>query len=86
MTSATGHQAALPVAAGLHAARGLLARATSGTTSCPPDTCRPTHWTREWHMSTDLVDIALVAATAVLLVGRIHVDLLRVCTACCPGC
>jgi hypothetical protein len=27
-----------------------------------------------------------VAATTVLLVGRIHVDLLRVCTACCPGC
>ena len=27
-----------------------------------------------------------VAATAVLLVGRIHVDLLRVCTAACPGC
>jgi hypothetical protein len=26
-----------------------------------------------------------VAATAVLLVGRIHVDLLRVCTAACPG-
>jgi len=27
-----------------------------------------------------------MAATAVLLVGRIHVDLLRVCTATCPGC
>ena len=26
-----------------------------------------------------------VAATAVLLVGRIHVDLLRVCAARCPG-
>ena len=27
-----------------------------------------------------------VAATAVLLVGRIHVDLLRVCASRCPGC
>jgi hypothetical protein len=27
-----------------------------------------------------------MAATAVLLVGRIHVDLQRVCTATCPGC
>jgi hypothetical protein len=27
-----------------------------------------------------------VTATAVLLVGRIHVDLQRVCTATCPGC
>jgi len=26
-----------------------------------------------------------VASPTVLLVGRIHVDLLRVCTACCPG-
>jgi hypothetical protein len=26
-----------------------------------------------------------VAAMAVLLVERIHVDLLRVCTAACPG-
>jgi hypothetical protein len=37
-------------------------------------------------MPTELVDIGLVAATAVLLVGRIHVDLLRVCAARCPGC
>jgi hypothetical protein len=36
--------------------------------------------------STDLMDIRPVAATAVLLVGRIHVDLLRVCAARCPGC
>jgi hypothetical protein len=27
-----------------------------------------------------------VAATAVLLVGRIHVDLLRVCSSRCPAC
>jgi hypothetical protein len=32
-----------------------------------------------------LVDIRSVAATVVLLVGRIHVDLLRVCTAACPA-
>jgi hypothetical protein len=37
-------------------------------------------------MSTDLVDIEPVTGTAVLLVGRIHVDLLRVCTAACPSC
>jgi hypothetical protein len=36
-------------------------------------------------MSTDLMDIGPMAATAVLLVGRIHVDLLRVCTATCPA-
>jgi hypothetical protein len=36
-------------------------------------------------MSTDLVDIGPMAATAVLLVGRIHVDLLRVCASRCPG-
>jgi hypothetical protein len=40
---------------------------------------------RPWHIPIDLVDIDPVAATAVLLVGRIHVDLLRVCTATCPG-
>jgi len=27
-----------------------------------------------------------VTATTVLLVGRIHVDLLRVCASRCPGC
>ena len=40
---------------------------------------------RDVAISTGLVDIGVVAATAVLLVGRIHVDLLRVCTATCPG-
>ncbi len=38
----------------------------------------------DWRIPTGLVDIAPMAST-VPLVGRIHVDLLRVCTAACPG-
>ena len=46
----------------------------------------PAAWDVTLHLSIGLMEIGSVAATTVLLVGRIHVDLLRVCTATCPGC
>ena len=79
-----GYRMAMLVCAALFAARwrGLLGdhpeRRAALLTRWP--------WDRRGHIPIDLVDIPAVATTAVLLVGRIHVDLLRVSTAACPGC